>query len=409
MTVKWKNNFVPEVIVAKLSSIRTLDGEKVSFSGVEYNEYIAVLKSMIDVDENISNEIAHELIVKGFHEAAKKLEITKNSIIDAIKKTVREHLGKPDEEYWLVTTLNIHTSNDLPKYSINDCSLRFYKELPKKYRGARQEFLKRTSSWLIDKDDDFSHYLVAHTLEKTAHDATEKMLGAIDLLRGIWNLHTNKAMVLSFGGRKKPVNQVMLGALHTLHDKNGNKKGETFWYEPEYFKSHTKVDFSKNSYKTLEFTKKLRRALNKNSYKKEVEVAIVRYVRALDSQDYNSIFIKLWSVLEYLTYTLRDGYDKTIKRASFQYADREYVRQVLEHLRQYRNKSVHSGVGENDIEVHVYQLKNYVEQILLFHIGNHYKFGSLEEAAKFMDLQPDIDALRKQISLCQAGIKFMGG
>lgn len=409
MTVKWKNGFNPDVVLGKLSSIRSLDGEKVSFSAFEYHEYISVLKSMIDVDDNISTEIAHGLIVNGFHEAAKKTELTKQNVISSVKKAVREHLGKPDEEYWLVTTLNIHTSNNLPRYKINGCDLRFYKNLPEKYREARQEFLKMASSWLVDKDDAFSHYIVANVTGKSAHDAVDKMLDAIDLLRGIWNLHTNKVMVLSFGGRKKPVNQVTLGAIHTLHDKNGNKFDDTYWYEPEYFKDHSKVDFSKTSYKTLEFTKNVRKALKGNSYKEDVEMAIIRYVRALDPQDYNSVFIKLWSVLEYLTYTLKDSYDKTIRRASFQYEDREYVRQVLEHLRQYRNKSVHLGAGESDIDAHVYHLKSYVEQLLRFHIGNHFKFESLEDAAKFMDLQPDIDELKKQIALCQAGIKLMGG
>ncbi len=409
MSVKWKNGFNPDVVLGKLDAIRTLDGEKASFSGFEYNEYIQVLKSMVDVDEGISQEIAHQLIVKGFHEAAKKQELTKNNVISAVKKSVREHLGKPNEPYWLLTTLNINFGNDLPRYSINGCTIRFYKQIPKKYRKARTSVLSEVSSWLIDKDESFSYYVVAHISDKTAHEAVEKMLDAIDLLRGIWNLHINKSMVLSFGGRKKPINQITLGALHTLHDKNGEKVNDTFWYEPEHYKDHSKVDFAKNSYKTLEFTKNVRKALRKNSYGKDVESAIIRYVRALDSQDYNAVFIKLWSVLEGLTHTLKDSYDKTIKRAAFQYADREYNRQVLEHLRQYRNRSVHLGAGENDIDTHVYQLKSYVEQLLRFHIANHFKFESMEVAAKFMDLQPDKEALKKQIELCRAGITFMGG
>jgi hypothetical protein len=407
LAVKWKNGFNPEVIVGKLSIIRHIDGEKVSFGGIEYDEYISVLKSMIDVDENISTEIVHGLIVKGFHEAAKKTELTTKNVISYVKKAVREYLSKPDKAYWLVTTMNIHNSNDLPRYRINGCSLCFCKKLPKKYREARQKFISRASSLQIGKDDSFSHYLVAQVSGKSAHDAVERILDAIDLLRGIWNLHTNKIMVLSFDGHRKPVNQILLGALHTIHDKNGKKIGNTFWYDPEHFKDHAKVDFSKNSYKTLEFTKNVRKALNKNSYKQDVGEAIVRYVRALDSHDYNSVFIKLWSVLEFLTYTLKDSYDKTIKRVSFQYQDREYTRQILEHLRQYRNKSVHLGAGENDIEAHVYQLKSFVERLLRFHIENHFKFGSLEEAAKFMDLPPDIGALKKQIALCQAGVKFL--
>jgi hypothetical protein len=262
---------------------------------------------------------------------------------------------------------------------------------------------------LIDRDESFSYFVVAHISDKTAHEAVEKMLDAIDLLRGIWNLHINDSMVLSFGGRKKPINQITLGALHTLHDKNGEKVDSLFWYEPEHCKDNKKVDFSNNSYKTLEFTKNVRKALRKNSYGKDVESAIIRYVRALDSQDYNAVFLKLWSILEGLTHTLKDSYDKTIRRAVFPYADREYHRQVLEHLRQYRNRSVHLGSGENDIDVHVYQLKSYVEQLLRFHISNHFKFESMEDAAKLMDLQPDKETLKKQIELFRVGIKFMGG
>ncbi|AZR81635.1 hypothetical protein [Thiomicrospira sp. S5] len=409
MAVKWKNSFKPELVIEKLSKIRALGGGKVSFIGLEYEEYISVLQSMIDIDEDIPIEMSHELIVKGFYEAAKKPELTKQGVISSVKKVVREHLGKPDKNYYLVTTLNVHINNDLPRYIINGCSIRFYKTLPKKYRNARQEFLDMASPWLVDKDDDLSHFIVAQVAEKSIHGAAEKVMDAIDLLRGIWNLHLNKAMVLNFGGRRKPVNKVMLGAIHTLHDKNGKKVNDTYWYQPEYSKEPTKIDFSKNSYKTLEFTKNVRKILRKNCYRKEVEGAIVRYVRALDSRDYNSVFISLWGILEYLTSTSKDGYDKTIRRASFHYPDREYERQVLEHLRQYRNKSVHLGAGESQIDVHVYQLKSYVEQLLRFHILNHFRFDSIEESAKLMDLQHDIGELKKQIAIYQAGVKFISG
>jgi len=409
LTAKWKNGFNPEVLLVKLTKIRTLDGEKASFSGFEYHEYIQVLKSMIDINDDVSSEIAHGLIVKGFNEAAKKPELTTKTVIASIKKVVREHLGKPNEPYWLLTTLNIHCKNDLPRYKINGCSIGFYKHLPKKYKKARESALSEVSSWLTDKDEDLSHFIVAHVSDKTAHEAVEKMLDAIDLLRGTWNLHINNSMTLSFSGRKKPINKITLGALHTLHDKNGRKAGGTLWYEPEYYKNHAKADLSKNSYITLKFTKNVRKALKKSIYGKDIEAAIIRYARALDSKDYNTVFIKLWSVLEYLTHTLKDSYDKTIKRAAFQFSDRDYNRQVLEHLRQYRNRSVHLGTGETDIDTHVYQLKNYVEQLLRFHITNHFKFKNLQEAARFMDLQPDKEELKKQIKLCRAGIKFLGG
>lgn len=408
MSVKWNKGFQPEVIVSKLSSIRTLDGEQVSFNSFDYEKLITALKSMIDVDENISTEVSNELIVKGFHEASKKPKLTKEAIISSIKKVIREHLSKPDEKFSLVTTLNIRNTDDLPTYKINNCSLFFYKKLPQKYKQTRQIFLKLASTWLIGKDDPFSYYLVVHTHEKSSHDAVAKMLDTVNLLRGIWNLHTNPTLLISFGGQKKPINQVQLGPIHTLHNKYGKKINDIYWYEPNYFKERSLVAFSDRSYITLEFTKNVRKALNKNPYRNDVEKAIIRYVDALDSQDYNSVFLKLWSILEYLTHTMKDSYDKTIKRASFHFKDRDYDTQVLKHLRQYRNKSVHLGVGDSDIDIHVYQLKGYVEQLLRFHISNFYNFSTLEDAAKFMDLPHDINALNKQIELYQNGIKFIG-
>lgn len=407
MSVKWKKGFNPDVILEKLSRIRMLGGDKLSFKGFKYNEYIAVLKSMIEINVEVSAEVAHGLIVKGFHEAAKKKELTSVAVLSGIKNALREHLAKPSQLYWLLTTININLSNDLPIYNINGCSLHFYKFLPKKYRKARESIISEMASWLINKDDSSSYYITARVREKSEYDAATRMLDAIDLLRGIWNLHINKTMVFSFGGRKKPINQVTLGALHTLHDKNGDKASNTFWYDPEHYENHSHVDFAVNAYKTIEFTKNVRKLLKKNSYGKDVEIAIIRYVRALDSQDYDAVVIKLWSILEYLTATLQENYDKTIKRTVFQYSDREYNKQVLEHLRQYRNRSVHLGSGGNDIETHVYQLKSYVEHLLRFHIANHFKFDSLQESAMFMDLQPDKVALKKQIALCRAGISFM--
>ncbi|MCD4720516.1 MAG: hypothetical protein K8S13_11755 [Desulfobacula sp.] len=101
---------------------------------------------------------------------------------------------------------------------------------------------------MIDEDENYSYFVTAHIRSKTKHDAVNKMLDAIDLLRGIWNLYMNKEFTIRFGnGKKKPINQITLGALHTLHNKNGSLAADVFWYEPDHYKNHSKVDFPKNS------------------------------------------------------------------------------------------------------------------------------------------------------------------
>lgn len=407
MPAKWKKGFDPSVILKKFEEIRIANEDTVSFTGFEYQHYITVLKSMINIDDDIPLETAQGLITNGFHNAAKNKELTSSRVLAEINKAINVHIAKPLKKLRLVTTLNIHSNNVLPRVQINDCYFNFYNHLPKKYSQARNEVIKDVSSWLIDKDDPFSCFVVALVYARTENEAAIKILDALDLLRGIWNLNLNKGIVFSGGGSKKPINQITTGALHTLHNDNGTKASTLYWYDPEHFKNHVKVNLSKNAYEILSLTKAIRKILATSHYRCDIETAIIRYVRALDSQDYNASFLKLWSVLEYLTDTLRDSYDKTIKRTSFHHIESAYHKQVLEHLRQYRNHSVHTGSSQHDIDVHVYQLKGYIERLLRFHLVNQFKFIDLAEAGRFMDLPPDINALKEKISFLKSGIKYI--
>lgn len=410
MSVKWKKGFEPQVVLNKLQEIRTLDGDKVSFSGFAYEEYTAVLKSSIDIDDSNSLEICNGLVMRGFHEASKKPELTANSVLHSIKKVARAHNSKKEKEFLIVTTINVTTSCAIPNVTVNNCNIRFYKSLPKKYNAARTAAIDDVSRWLIKKDESFSYFLIAKTKARAEFEAADKILDAIDLLRGIWNLHINSSMCMSSGsGRKKPVNKITLGALQSLHNINGSKASSTYWYEPNYYKDNSKIDFSSTQSKTLEFTSNVRKKIKASKYKKDIEIAIVRYVRALDYRDYSVSFLKLWGLLEHLTSTLHHSYDKTIKRAAFHFSEHGYYIQVLEHLRQYRNKSVHTGSDDDNVETRLYQLKNIVEKLIRFHIGNSFKFESLSDAGNFMDLTPDANKLKEKVKLYKYGIKYCGG
>jgi hypothetical protein len=118
----------------------------------------------------------------------------------------------------------------------------------------------------------------------------------------------------------------------------------------------------------------------------------------LDSFEWETSFLRLWGVLETLTGTQPyESHDLTVKRAAFLYADpeRELHMQVLNHLRHYRNRSVHRGEGSETIEAYMYQLKRYVEVLLFFHLTSDYRFESLAKAAEFLDLPPKPADLRR--------------
>jgi len=110
--------------------------------------------------------------------------------------------------------------------------------------------------------------------------------------------------------------------------------------------------------------------------------------------------------LELLTKVGHDKYDETIRRASFMFENREYYRQILKHLRDWRNRIVHGSDETNEIRAHVYQLKLFVEQAIIFHLNP--RFTSLNEAWNFLDLPDRKKALDREIELRKAALKYLG-
>lgn len=403
MQVKWKKGFDPDIILRKLSEISVSDGETVSFNSVfEYYEYIAVLRSMIEIDSAIPLSTGHTLVRQGLHNAVKQKKLENKIVLSEINKAVKIYIAKPHQIYYLVTTLNIGISGNIPNCDLNDCFFSFYLDLPKKFKDARRNAFKVFSNSLIDKDEYAHYYLCVKTKARSNDEAGEKMLDAINILRGIWNLQINYRIALH--DKDRPINRVALGVLHTLHQKDGALINDIYWYQPDYIKNNPRVNLSEERF--FEKSIRVRHKIKQLKYRNEIESVIVRYVNSLDSKNYNVSCIELWSLIEILTSTSRDNYEKAINRTLFLFEDRKYHKQVLEHLRQYRNRYVHFGSEHSNLDILIYQLKFYVEVLLWFLIENPYKFSSLQEAADFMDLNPDVNVLRSIISLCKKGIKF---
>jgi hypothetical protein len=125
----------------------------------------------------------------------------------------------------------------------------------------------------------------------------------------------------------------------------------------------------------------------------------------MDTIDHDMTIQKLWSLLEFLTDTGLATYDTTVRRVRFLYADERFAAQVLEHLRRFRNRSVHGGHSGGDVESEVYQVKRYVEAMLRYHLSNQYKFSSMAQACEMLDLPTDGAQLKRRLSLTLNGMK----
>lgn len=206
----------------------------------------------------------------------------------------------------------------------------------------------------------------------------------------------------------KPVNPLFLAPIHSLHRIDGSLAWDSWWYEPNYFRpAHPLADKSKVD-RMLAFTIELRSRLRTLAYTTDLQSALLRYGRALDSRDLNDAFLRLWGLLEFLTATTSAPYTVTARRAAFLFAERDYAFQVLSHLANYRNRFVHAGSETEEIESLLYLLKRHVEALLIFHAGNRIGFASIAEAGEFLDMPSDKTALAERIRKLRFASKFRG-
>lgn len=229
---------------------------------------------------------------------------------------------------------------------------------------------------------------------------------ALDLQRALWCLMGNPRMQITFGTPSlRPINVVRLGEYHTLHHPNGEPAHNGVWFEPGYVEAPS-FSFKKSSVVKKNCLWALRR-IRLSRYHEKLASALVRYVRALDESDANTAFLRLWTAIESLTTPNVADYDKLVRRCAFLFQESDFHRQMLEHLREYRNISVHSGEHSDSARTLCFQLQLYFEAIIWFHIRNATFFTSLDEANQFLDTRPDRKVINRQLELARKALRFL--
>jgi hypothetical protein len=408
MCAKWNDKYNPEVLAARLENLKQVDasGTFSGFKGFESNDYFIVLESSLSFAPEIPESEKSVIVNKAVESVAKKGQITAKAILGAVSREENAYLSKPKQNYVVATNISIRYFEELKRATIHGCPLTFSRYLPKQFnRKPIMEYWKRLK--IVDNPTTYTYVRIS-VKAREEHSAFATAIDALDLLRGIWNLYFNRSMGMRFSmGRTQLINRITLGPLHTLHWPKGSlATTEVIWYEPDYIGPNDQ-HISGQWEKLHKFEQAVRKRLTKHRYKSEVEDVIRRYTRALDHRDMHVSFIELWSVLERMTSTLRAEYDTTIKRTVFLYKDRDLHKQVLQHLRNFRNANVHAGHRTGKIETLIFQLKRYVEGLLIFHLVNELRFSSMEEASRFFDIDVDTSVLKEKVKALNKAIKFL--
>jgi hypothetical protein len=379
----------------------------VSFSGFEMEEVLTVLSSCVQWSLTIPDR-EKESILNAAAFAAGSGTITKDALEKQISRLEHEYRQRPEIPYVLVTTLSLGTWPwNLPRsVKLDGRTITFSQKLPKQF--DRSALAKKFARDFEQRTTDKFAVVRIHVKARSISEAAENAFDTLDFLRGLWNLSLNRTLLSRlFSGRPKPINRIRLGPIHTLHHPNGTLAAQTYWYDP--FFSETDIErVNDDEWRRVKHdSAEIRKRMAGLSYGLTLRDVILRYTRALDSADFEKAFLKLWTVLEVLTDTsVSQGYDQTIRRALFIWRDSELNAAILEHLRTFRNATVHSGFSSHHIESHTFQLKRYVEELLLFHIFAKPRFRSLHAAGEFFDIPRDPAALRARIDLLERALQF---
>lgn len=407
MCASWKRGYNPDVVTTGLESIKSIsENGEVSFTGFEFDDYATVLLSSLDISSLLPDRYKRQIVHKGIYGIAKSNKLTVSALLKEISKLEQAYLREPLKKYLLVSDISFHIPANRLTVVLGGNHITFSRQL--RGRIQRDVFLKMGRVFL-DRELPKSYSCVQIvTSGRSPEEAGILALDTIDLLRGIWNFFLNRTRhLILHSGNRDPINKIMLGPLHSLHSPNGKRLPDPFWYDATYVSPVQPIDLTKNWDKIRRFEKLVRGRLSSSHSRLYQEEAFRRYTRALDENNHETSFLKLWSLLEYLTNTLNQSYDVTIRRGASLWADRAFHMEVLQHLRDHRNSAVHSDRRSAEITTLLYQLKRYVEALLTFHVSHSYRFANLEEITRFFDLPTDKGVLNQQKRLIQKRLRFI--
>lgn len=406
MPIKWKRGprFKPGVVLKKIDSVRTINPEGgASFAGFDLEDCLPALHSMLEFPATAAEIDTSTLVWGGLKNVGK--ELTPDSFLAAVNKELSERLATAEQTYFLLTALSLH-NHDVPRrIQILNAEVRTLAGSYASRFKSREALLVRQK---VPVPRTPAHYckVVVKVKAKSPNAAVNRAFRSLDFQRALWCLMGNPRMQLTFGSpATAPINVIRLGSQHTLHLPSGKSATDGIWFEPGFSEVSSPFRISKPDVVAKNSRWALRQ-IGASPYRDSLISSLIRFVRAFDESDPNTAFLRLWSALETLTTPGQADYNKVVQRCSFLFNESAFHGQLLEHLREYRNTTVHAGEESDRARIHCFQLQLYFVNLIWFHVRNARFFRSLDEANAFLDSPTDKGSLNRQLQLLRKAVRF---
>lgn len=411
LPVKWieKRHLKPATILKAMAAARSRESkDKARFGLFAFEDARAALATMVEITEDVSEIAKERIISRALANAAGSGTLTPDAVMEQMNAELRKMQDTRPLRYVLTTSVSLADVPPTRKLSLLDCDIVFRGERFPKAFETRSKFDRdyAEASEPQHTPDDYCKVTIACDAKLT-HDAVEKCVDAIDLARSLMCLLENSSMSVSMGGLTLPINKIRLGGLHALHFADGRLAEDFHWFNPSF------ATTSAHEIEVPEGSKRARnhrwafRQFSKLPHKSRnrLKDALLLYVRAFDERDRNTTLIRGWRAVELLLGS-GDNCEPVARRCAALYKDFEYHRQIVDHLRECRNRSAHAGEDLKDATTHCHQLQRYFRDVVIFHLANASVFESIDEANSFLDLPRDAKALLRRQFLHRKALKF---
>ena len=194
MSVSWNKKYDPIQVINKIEASRKTgsDGKKVQFIEWGFEEYTALIYSMLDFPENMPELDARGLVSKAIFNSGAKGEITVKGLLAEVSKFEQDYQSMPTEKYVLATSISINSSLKLKRITIGNTVIIFENLLPAKFRQEIDTLSKKAEEVLFASYLQITLSIKVYTTAKSINHAANQALDYFDFTRGIWNWLLNR-------------------------------------------------------------------------------------------------------------------------------------------------------------------------------------------------------------------------
>lgn len=402
---KYKNvNSTLELMVRELEKRKSVHGDTVSFRPGFVDPTIRLLSKVGILRASLSERDRWRIGFEAIFAAAKQ-PLTCESLLKEIRLRTRAFFGTRPGTFALVSTVSILPQRPARNVIVEEGKLTLWRSLKRFDRSELSRHPELASELSIPKQ--FS-VVVVTVKGRSADDGFARGRHLLDMWRASLNLTLNRGGIVRYGHlHPRPVNQIRLGPMQTLHGSDGKLATTDLWHETQLSVDQGSYDARSTYVRLARQSRILRRFVSASSYRKDLSSALVRYVRALDTTDHEVSFLKLWSLLEFLTGTdnKESDHTETVGRCANVFPDREESHVTLDSLREVRNEMVHRASTPERMFILLSDLRPFVEGLLTFHIASRETFRSMSNAGHYLSITREEGRMREHMKFLRMALR----